>query len=153
MTIVLFLANSYGHRQSVENGNKMLLLDTDIMIDVLRRFQPALDWLVQHGSDEVVLPGFVVLELLQGCRDKREQEQVERRTAQGRSVWPSSGACTAALQTYAQFHLSHTMGFIDALIAHTAIELGTPLYTFNVKHYAVIPGLTTIQPYPRDVIP
>ena len=106
--------------------------------------QPSLT--AQRGSEEIVLPGFVVLELFQGCRDKVEQERVERRVAQARIVWPSAIACTSALQTYARFHLSHTLGFIDALIDHTATELSMPLYTFNVKHYEVVPGLTTTQP-------
>lgn len=147
MVIVSALLATSERKRSNENGNLMLLLDTDSMIDVLRRHQPALDWLAQQGSEEIVLPGFVVLELLQGCRNKVEQTRVERQIAQARIVWPSAFACGAALQTYAQFHLSHTLGFIDALIGHTALELGEPLHTFNTKHYGVIPGLTTIQPY------
>ena len=38
---------------------------------------------------------------------------------------------------------------IDALIRQTSIAFGLPLHIFNVKHYAVIPGLITIQPYKR----
>jgi predicted nucleic acid-binding protein len=131
----------------------MLLLDTDVMIDLLRRFPPAVTWLAVHGTEEVVLPGFVVLEVLQGCRDKAEQDRVERIVAQCQIVWPSEVACNAAVFTYAQYHLSHNLGFIDALIAHTAMLLDQPLCTFNQKHYAVIPGLTTIQPYLRTGTP
>ena len=141
------LLAAYERKHSNENGRTMLLLDTDIMIDVLRHPQPALDWLAQQGGEEIILPGFVVLELFQGCRDRAEQTRLERRVAQARIVWPGESACAAALQTYAQFHLSHTLGFIDALIGHTAVELGEPLHTFNTKHYGVIPRLTTIQPY------
>jgi hypothetical protein len=131
----------------------MLLLDTDVVIDLLRRFPPALAWLAVHHAEEVVLPGFVVLELLQGCRDKAEQDRVERTVARCRVVWTTEAACNAAVLTYAQYHLSHNLGFIDALIAHMAMQLGQPLYTFNQKHYAVIAGLTTIQPYPRTGMP
>jgi predicted nucleic acid-binding protein len=131
----------------------MLLLDTDVMIDVLRQFPPAVAWLAAYGTEEVVLPGFVVLELLQGCRDKAEQDRVERTVARCRVVWPTEVTCNAAMQTYTQFHLSHNLGFLDALIAHTAILLGQPLYTFNQKHYTVVPGLTTVQPYARTEAP
>lgn len=123
----------------------MLLLDTDVMIDVMRRYPTAIAWLESRAMDEVLLPGFVVLELLQGCRGKSEQERVERAITPYRVVWPSD----EAVRTYAQFHLSHNLGFIDALIGHTALLLDLPLHTFNQKHYAVVPGLKTIEPYRR----
>jgi hypothetical protein len=39
------------------------------------------------------------------------------------------------------------LGLLDALIGHTAVGLGEELATFNVKHYAVSAGLTTVQLY------
>ena len=131
----------------------MVLLDTDVMIDLLSSFAPATVWLASLGTEEVVLPGFVVLELLQGCRDKAEQDRVERTVARCRIIWPDAVACNEALISYAQFHLSHSLGFIYALIAHTALMLGQPLYTFNQKHYAVVTALITIQPYVRSPTP
>lgn len=56
----------------------MILLDTDIMIDLSRKYPPALAWLSSVGDEEIVLPGFVVMELIQGCRNKLEQEKVEK---------------------------------------------------------------------------
>jgi predicted nucleic acid-binding protein len=46
-----------------------------------------------------------------------------------------------------RFFLSHGIGTYDILIAHTALELGAPLHTFNVKHFGAVAGLKTIQPY------
>jgi len=60
-----------------------------------------------------------------------------------------AAACDAALASFSQHRLSHSLGIIDALIAHTAIELGAPLHTFNQKHYDPIVGLATVQPYTR----
>lgn len=125
----------------------MLLLDTDIMIDVLRKYPPALAWLASLGSTELVLPGLVVMELVQGCRNKAEQDQLLRDVGGYRTAWPSANACDRALQDFVSFRLSHNLGLLDALIAHTAIELGAPLHTFNQKHYAAITALTTVQPY------
>ena len=127
----------------------MLLLDTDIMIDVLRRSPPALAWLTSLGTTQLALPGYVVMELIQGCRNKAEQDQLERALTAYQIVWPSAAACDAALASFGQHWLSHSLGIIDALIAHTGIELGAPLHTFNQKHYDPITGLTTVQPYPR----
>src|SRR6266540_5791279 len=80
----------------------MLLLDTDIMIDVLRRHPPALAWLTSLGTAQLALPGYVVMELIQGCRNKAEQDQLERALMAYQIVWPSAAACDAALASFSQ---------------------------------------------------
>lgn len=50
---------------------------------------------------------------------------------------------------FRQVHLANAIGILDMLIAHTAIDMNLPLHTFNLKHYAAVPGLQTIQPYAR----
>jgi predicted nucleic acid-binding protein len=47
----------------------MRLLDTDVMIDILRDYAPAIEWLSSLQDEEAPgLPGFVVMELVQGER-------------------------------------------------------------------------------------
>lgn len=125
----------------------MILLDTDVMIDLLRRHPPAVAWLASLGEEEIRLPGFVVMELLQGCRNRTEQEQLQRTLQPYAVVWPSAETCDKALAVFANAHLSHSLGLLDALIGQTAVALQVPLYTFNQKHYAAVPNLQTIQPY------
>lgn len=48
----------------------MIILDSDILIDLLRQYTPAVTWLDSLGEEEILLPGFVVMELLQGCINK-----------------------------------------------------------------------------------
>lgn len=127
----------------------MIILDSDVMIDVLRQYSPAITWLETLGDEEIILSGYVVMELLQGCSNKAEQEKVEKVLAVFEIVWPSAETCEEALGIFASYHLSHNIGLLDALIGQTAVALELPLYTFNRKHYAVIPSLTTIEPYNR----
>ena len=127
----------------------MLLVDTDVMIDLLRQYPPALAWLDSLGEEEIVLPGFVVMELIQGCRNKQEQEKVEADLAAYSVAWPSPATCEAALSTFARYYLSHDLGILDALIAQMAVALRVPLHTFNQKHYVAIPHLVTVQPYEK----
>lgn len=55
----------------------MILLDTDVMIDLLRQYPPPMRWLdALDEEEEIALPGFVVMELVQGCRSKREQRRL-----------------------------------------------------------------------------
>ena len=46
----------------------MVLVDTDVMVDLLRQHAPAVTWLNSLEDVEILLPGFVVMELTQGCR-------------------------------------------------------------------------------------
>lgn len=125
----------------------MIILDSDVMIDLLRQYPPAVAWLETLGDEEIILPGFVVMELLQGCSNKNEQEQVENVLAKFEAAWPSPETCDEAVTIFARYHLSHQVGVLDALIGQTAVALNLPLHTFNRKHYAVIPNLTVIEPY------
>jgi predicted nucleic acid-binding protein len=127
----------------------MSLVDSDVMIDILREHPPALAWLTSLGDAELDVPGFVVMELIHGCQNKAQQRRVERPLTAYDIVWPSQETCEEALALFARVHLSHKIGILDTLIGQLAVSLGEPLYTFNRKHYAAIPGLQLVQPYKR----
>jgi predicted nucleic acid-binding protein len=127
----------------------MILLDTDIMIDVLRGYEPAANWLEAVASQEIGLPGLVVMELLQGCQNANEQRKLEKHLGGFLLFWASGDDCARALTDYSAFHLSHQLGIFDALIGETAIGLEADLATFNIRHYGVLANLKTIQPYER----
>jgi hypothetical protein len=129
----------------------MVLLDTDIMIDILRGYPPALNFLDTLEESEILLPGFVVMELIQGCKNKTEQKKLEKELLQYKKVWPSSKTCDEALIVFSQCHLSHSLGLLDALIGQMAVVLNLPLQTFNQKHYSAIPDLKTIRPYKKNI--
>lgn len=126
----------------------MQLLDTDILIDVLRGFPPATAWLSQ-STDAPAIPGYVMLELLQGCANKREVRKVEGLVRAFLVVWPTVADCERCLKSYPRLHLRSGVGILDARIGTTAIGLNATLCTFNVRHYSAISGLVTEQPYSR----
>lgn len=127
----------------------MILLDSDIVIDFLRKYPPAISWLSSLGDEQIALPGYVVMELIQGCNNKLELQEIRKFVTNFEVIWPTPETCNQALEIFAEYNLSHSLGLIDALIAQISISLGLPLHTFNVKHYTVIPGLITVQPYKR----
>ena len=127
----------------------MIILDTDIMVDLLRKYKPALRWLDSLNKEEIILPGFVAMELIQGCRDKQEQEKVEKELVNYRMAWPSAEIYNEVISVFTRFHLSHNLGIIDAIIGQMTVVLNLPLYTFNQKHYEAIPNIKTIQPYKK----
>jgi hypothetical protein len=128
----------------------MILLDTDIMIDILRDYPPAVHWMQSIGDEAVALPGFVVMELIQGCQTKRELTGLRKRLTPFHVYWPGADDCTQAVELFARYYLSHQIGIIDVLIGQLAASSEGALYTFNKKPYAPIPGLKTVQPYRKD---
>jgi predicted nucleic acid-binding protein len=127
----------------------MILVDSDVMIDILRQYKPALDWLKMLNNEEIGIPGLVAMELIQGCRNSVELQKVEKRLRSYRLYWSEKTDCERALNDYATYHLSNNLGMIDALIAELAVGLNVQLATFNTKHYCVIKSLQIIQPYQR----
>ncbi|HLF75483.1 MAG TPA: PIN domain-containing protein [Anaerolineales bacterium] len=125
----------------------MILLDTDVMVDILRGFQPAQEWL--KSAQEIGVPGLVVMELIQGCQNMREQRQLEKGLSVYQLYWPDEDDCNRALASFSSHHLSDNIGLLDALIAETAIGTNAELATFNVKHYRALKGLRSRRPYER----
>jgi hypothetical protein len=90
------------------------------------------------------------MELLQGCRDREEEQQVEAILRPYKLYWPTPEDCARAFDDFSSHHLSHGLGILDALIAETAAGRAAQLATFNRKHYGVVDGLQMIQPYARS---
>jgi len=128
----------------------MIILDSDIVIDVQRRHPPAIEWLDSLDErEEVALSGYVVMELVQGCNNKADLRKLEKLIDKFEIIWPTQATCDEALEVFSEYKLSHNLGLLDTLIGQTAVALGLPLYTFNRKHYAPIPKLVTVQPYEK----
>ena len=124
------------------------LIDSDIAVDLLRSYPPAVNWL---DSVNVLpgMPGHVMMELIRGCGNADEVRIVRSYFNHLKFYWPSSEDCNRAVNSYSAGHLSHSLGIIDALIGETAVGLDAILYSFNTKHMRSIPHLKIEQPYPR----
>jgi predicted nucleic acid-binding protein len=67
----------------------MRLLDTDVMVDLMRGFAPAIAWFESLGDEEApALPGFVAMELICGCRNRTELTQLQERLRPIKINWP-----------------------------------------------------------------
>jgi len=129
----------------------MILLDSDVLIDLLRKYPPATEWFsALHEDEELVLSGYVAMELIQGCRNKAEQDRMRRELGVCRATWLSPTDCDKALEVFSTYRLSRNAGMLDVLIGQTAVSLGEPLHTFNQRHYSFIPGIQTVQPYMKS---
>ena len=126
----------------------MNVIDTDDLIDVLRDHSPANQWFESQFVTPVVF-GFLVLLLIDGCRNAREVQRIQGLIHSLEMIWPDNDDCERALATFSKLHLSVGMGVLDAMIAATVIGKQANLYTFNAKHFRHFPGLNFAAPYVR----
>ena len=124
----------------------MTLLDSDILVDVLRGHAPAVAWFSDLDTVPSV-PGLVVMELIQGVPNSAGLRNVLKLVEPLPVVWPTEADCDRALADFKRFRLSHNLGLLDALIAACAVGRSVALSTFNAKHYAAIADLVVDQPY------
>ena len=109
----------------------MLLLDTDVLVDVQRGHAGAIAWFSSLAEAPSV-PGFVVMELVQGAQNAKQVREVLQLTAPLPVVWPTIADCQRALAEFTSFHLSHGLGLLDAIIAATSIGLSAEHSTTSI---------------------
>jgi predicted nucleic acid-binding protein len=57
----------------------MILLDSDVLIDLLRKYPPAMAWFdTLQEDEELMVSGYVFMELIQGCRNKVARQRATR---------------------------------------------------------------------------
>jgi predicted nucleic acid-binding protein len=124
----------------------VLLLDTDVLIDVQRNYPPAVKWFGELAELPHV-PGFVVMELLQDANNAQQIHRALKLVEPLGVIWPSEADCELALALFRDLHLPRGLGLLDSLIAACALGRSATLCSFNVKHFRAVPELELQRPY------
>jgi predicted nucleic acid-binding protein len=124
-----------------------LLIDSDVLIDHLRKQKNALDFLsieVEKGS---LLFTSVInrVEILAGMR-KGEEENVKSLFEIIIPIDVDVAIADRAGEYLRRFSKSHALNIGDAIIAATSMEMGLALVTRNLKHYPM-KDIEIVQPY------
>jgi predicted nucleic acid-binding protein len=128
-------------------ANATRLVDTTILIDLLRGHEVAKSWVNNFSAGQLVISVVTAAELIAGCRNKREQNLVEKEIALYPIIYISGAVSATALDWYRQFHLSHNAGFLDCLIGASAYHNGLAVCTLNDKHFSPLRNLQVERPY------
>jgi predicted nucleic acid-binding protein len=125
-----------------------MIFDSDIAIWMLRGDTAAMKFAQAFSPEQRLLSVISQLELLQGCRHRREQRDLEELLSGwfGEILPLDTGISRRAVILMQEFGLSHRPSAADTLIAATALEAGETLATGNVKHFRFVPGLI-IRPF------
>ena len=127
---------------------KLIIVDTDILIDAGRNVNEALNCLKQI---EQRLPAAVSsvtqMELIIGCRNKNELDSLERFLDRFQIIRLNEQISDTAIDLLKRYRLSHDLLIADALIAATAIISDLPFASKNQRDYRFIEDLKLL-PYP-----
>jgi len=132
-----------------KTGRMSKLLDTTVLVDVIRKEEAALDYIDSTRKAESSLPLSIVtkMELIVGCRDKAEVQKMEKLLADYDVLDVTPLISRKAYELIVRFSKSHGMAIPDALITATALVENAVLVTSNVRHFSMIDGLRLEKPY------
>lgn len=120
------------------------LLDSSILVDLLRKLTRAEQWLV--GQTNLGISRGVWLEVLDGVLNKVEQQRTIRLLRDFELVEMTTTDMDWATKMLLHYRLSHGVGMMDCLIAAPAYRLQLPLFTQNLKHFAPLLGPLAQKP-------
>ncbi len=125
------------------------LLDSDVLIDILRQHPASEDWLKRESEVPIVIHGVVAMEIISGSLSKEDLHRNQIFLSRFTIAWPTPAEFELAYRLLAEHRLVTGIGIPDCLIAATTITRGWRLFTFNLKHYRRLPGLSVDSPYSR----
>lgn len=121
------------------------LLDTAVVVDLLRSYPPSQEWLAQQSRLGIV--PIVWLEIIQGAEDLRAQKRAVELLRHFERVNVEPVDFDWAIRQALRYRLSHSVDVMDCVIAAVASRLELPLYTRNLKHFVPVLGSLVRKPY------
>lgn len=127
--------------------HRSLLIDSDILIDHLRKEKKVLDFLDAEIEKGTILFLSVIsrAEIFAGLR-KGEEEVVSNLFDIVTPVNVDTAIADKTGEYLRKFDKSHALNIGDAIIAATASEMQLILVTRNLKHYPM-KDITVLKPY------
>lgn len=128
--------------------NNLLLVDTDILIDVSKNIATAVNRLIKEEQNHSLgISTITKMELIVGCRNKSELRIVDKFLNRFELIKIDDEINDVAISLLKIYRLSHGLLIADAFIAATAVAHQAMLLTKNQKDFKFIEGLK-MKSYP-----
>lgn len=121
-----------------DTGRQLWLLDSCVLVDTLRGYDPAQAWLEDTACRyDVHMTCSVVTfaELIAGAQTEQLMAAVRRLMDLARTIPVDDGVAERAGAYLRAWHHSHGVRMPDALIAATAAEFGATIVTRDKAHF------------------
>jgi len=123
----------------------MVLLDTNILIEVYRGNFEIINTVIKIGQQNIAISDVTKSELFFGARNKDELRIIKKDLTKLIGISITEDISNLAVQLVEKYCLSHKLSLPDALIAATALQNNIELYTLNVKDFKFIKGLKLVK--------
>lgn len=121
------------------------LVDTSIVVDLLRGYAPAHNWFL--AQQDLAVTRAVWLEIMEGVPNRSSQRQALRLLRRFDLVELTTADIVWATEKLITYNLSHNVDSFDCLIAAVNHRLKLPLHTRNLKHFTPLIGTLAQSPY------
>jgi len=130
-----------------------MILDADVLIANERGVFDLESWLIAQLPGRFELAAFTVAELwhglerASGTHKARRQTYIETVLATFPVIPYTDLTARIHARLWASLESSGKMiGYHDLIVAATAVERGSAVATFNIRHFSVVKGLKVIEP-------
>ncbi|WP_324736166.1 PIN domain-containing protein [Thermococcus sp. SY098] len=122
----------------------MYLIDTDIIIDILRGIKGSKEFLLDLSKDGLFLSVISMAEIFSGkeTRDPVKHEKILRFLSHFEVIPLTQEIAILG----GAIRRDYQIGLADALIAAAAIHNGLTVVTYNTKHFEKVEGLKILKP-------
>ncbi len=122
-------------------NSKLVLCDTDIIIEFYKDNQVISEALQQIKVENIAISSITAAELIYGALNKKELKQICKDIDSLKVISINQVINLKFIELMKKYSLSHKLKIPDSLIAATAIENNIKLFTLNKKDFTFIDGL------------
>ena len=123
---------------------EIILLDTNILIEVLKNSKNMIDFLNRLDND-FSISSITMMELYFGALNKEEVKKLEKFFYKFDIVDIDEKISKKAVELIKKYAKSHNLNIPNALIAATAIEKDYRLFTLNLKDFRYIKNIKLLE--------
>jgi predicted nucleic acid-binding protein len=123
---------------------EIILCDSNVIIDLINGRQKTIDD-VRQIKGCIAISIITEYEIIAGAIDLVMQKRFEKLLCNYTIISLDNNISQLGISLYKKYKLSHGLDMPDSLIAATAIELGIPLFTYNIKDFHYISGICLHQ--------
>ena len=120
----------------------VVIIDTDVLVEFLRGSAETIKALKAIKPENLAISSITRMELLVGALNNAELRKIEKSLNAIREIPVSEAISTRAVNLIKKYAKSHGLKIPDGIIAATAIEQSVELFTYNIKDFKFIQGLT-----------